>query len=88
MDGAKLRTGGEVWSGTQPPELDPRSRTDGRFAPCPAAGRAAEGLSELPLRGRSIGGGRRTLVAIPPYLIRYRVTCGTVEIIIAGHGAW
>ena len=39
----------------------------------------AESLSEHPLRGRSISGGRRTLAAIPPYLIRYRGTGETVE---------
>jgi addiction module RelE/StbE family toxin len=48
---------------------------------------AAESLAEHPLRGRSTGGGRRALVAIPPYLIRYRITDDTVEIITIRHGA-
>ena len=48
---------------------------------------AAESLSEHPLRGRSISRGRRTLAAIPPYLIRYRVTGEAVEIITIRHGA-
>jgi len=48
---------------------------------------AAESLSEHPLRGRSTGGGRRALVAIAPYLIRYRITDETVEIITIRHGA-
>ena len=48
---------------------------------------AAESLSEYPLRGRSIGGGRRTLAAIAQYLIRYRVTGEMVEIITLRHGA-
>jgi addiction module RelE/StbE family toxin len=48
---------------------------------------AAESLSEHPLRGRSIGGDRRAIVAIPPYHIRYRVIGETVEIITIRHGA-
>ena len=48
---------------------------------------AAESQSEHLLRGRSIGGGSRTLAALPPYLIRFRVTGEIVEIITIRHGA-
>jgi len=48
---------------------------------------AAESLSEYPFRGRSIGLGRRALMTLPPYQIRYRVTSDSVEIIAIRHGA-
>ena len=48
---------------------------------------AAESLSDHPLRGRSIGRGRRARVAIPPYQIRYRILGEVVEIITIRHGA-
>ena len=48
---------------------------------------AAESLSDYPSRGRPLAGGRRALVAIPPYVIRYRITDEVVEIIAIRHGA-
>ena len=48
---------------------------------------AAESLVENPLRGRSIGRGRRALIAVPPYQIRYRVTVNEIEILAIRHGA-
>ena len=48
---------------------------------------AVESLSDYPLRGRPIGGGRRAITAIPPYQIRYRIAGETVEIITIRHGA-
>ena len=48
---------------------------------------AGMSLADHPLRGRAIGGGRRELVTVPPYLIRYRVRGDTVEILAIRHGA-
>ena len=48
---------------------------------------AADGLAELPERGRAIGRGRRELATGPPYLIRYRIKSGLVEILTIRHGA-
>ena len=65
----------------------------GQFAPLAAqrfAARlimAADSLADHPLRGRTLGNRRRELVAIPPYLIRYRVTDSTIEILTIRHGA-
>lgn len=48
---------------------------------------AAEALANLPERGRPIGGGRRELTLIRPYLIRYRVDGESVIITEIRHGA-
>ena len=48
---------------------------------------AGMSLSSHPERGRAIGRGRRELVTVPPYLIRYRIKGDTVEIIAIRHGA-
>jgi toxin ParE1/3/4 len=48
---------------------------------------AGMSLAENPRRGRAIGGGRRELVAVPPYLIRYRIRGDTIEILAIRHGA-
>lgn len=65
----------------------------GQFAP-PAAQRfaarlveAAESLARHPDRGRPSGRYAPELVVIAPYLIRYRVKAGTVQIIRIKHGA-
>lgn len=47
---------------------------------------AAESLAEHPERGRVIGG-LRELAVISPYLIRYRVADGVVQIVRIKHGA-
>ena len=82
-----------VWSRRAQSDLVEIRDYVGQFAPM-AAQRlalrlvtAAESLPELPLRGRSIGAGRRVLVAIPPYQIRYRIMGEVVEIITIRHGA-
>lgn len=82
-----------IWSRRAQSDLAGIRGYVGRFAPL-AAQRlalrlvtAAESLSEHPLRGRAIGGGRRALMALPPYQIRYRVTAETVEIVAIRHGA-
>ena len=49
--------------------------------------RAADALDIQPNRGRPIGGGRRELTTVHPYLIRYRVTAEGVEILQVRHGA-
>lgn len=48
---------------------------------------AAEDLAENPDRGRSIGNGRRELVLIRPYLIRYRAEADAVFILRIRHAA-
>jgi len=65
----------------------------GQFAPL-AAQRfslrlvtAVESLAANPQRGRALLGGRRELTTIPPYLIRYRISGDTIEIITIRHGA-
>ncbi len=48
---------------------------------------AADWLGDSPSIGRSIGNGRRELVTIAPYLIRYRIKKDRVEILTIRHGA-
>lgn len=48
---------------------------------------AAQDLEQHAERGRSFRGGRRELVVIRPYLIRYRVDGDTVVILQIRHGA-
>ncbi|MEI9991821.1 MAG: type II toxin-antitoxin system RelE/ParE family toxin [Rhizomicrobium sp.] len=47
----------------------------------------AESLAEFSERGRPIGGGRRELVIVWPYVIRYRVEPERVVILRIRHGA-
>ncbi len=64
-----------------------------RFSPSAAESisdklmQAGESLAHHPDRGRSIGRGRRELVVVPPYIIRYRVRRETVDILLVRHGA-
>jgi plasmid stabilization system protein ParE len=65
----------------------------GRFAPL-AADRlgdrliaAGESLADQPDRGRPLSRTRRELTIVWPYLLRYRVKNGVVEIISIKHGA-
>jgi toxin ParE1/3/4 len=48
---------------------------------------AVESLVEHPDRGRPVRGGRRDLVAVWPYIVRYRVTADAVIILRIRHGA-
>ncbi len=48
---------------------------------------AALSLEDAPERGRPIGGERRELAVIPPYLIRYRVESDVVWVLEIRHGA-
>lgn len=47
---------------------------------------AAESLGENPARGRPAGA-LRELTTVPPYLIRYRISDDTVQIVRIRHGA-
>jgi toxin ParE1/3/4 len=47
---------------------------------------AGDSLQEHPERGRTVGK-RRELVIVRPYLIRYRIQAGRVEILAIRHGA-
>src|SRR6185312_5933910 len=46
---------------------------------------AANSLAEMPERGRALGRGRRELVVIRPYLIRYRTEDDAVVILRIRH---
>lgn len=48
---------------------------------------AADSLADFPDRGRPASEGRRELVTIPPYLIRYRVS-GDIVIILRPQAEW
>lgn len=48
---------------------------------------AGDSLARFPNRGRSTGDGRRELVTIPPYIIRYRVIDDAVFVLRVRHGA-
>lgn len=48
---------------------------------------AGNSLTVAPNRGRPVAGGRRELVTIPPYVIRYRVDGDTVTIGRIRHSA-
>lgn len=45
-----------------------------------------ESLADFPNRGRPISGGRRELVSVPPYVLRYRVIDDRALIISIHHG--
>lgn len=47
----------------------------------------ASSLRDFPHRGRLAGNGRRELVTVPPYVLRYRVEGETVFITAVRHGA-
>ena len=48
---------------------------------------AVESLAHHPQRGRPVQGDIRELVAVPPYVVRYRIRSETVEIVRIKHGA-
>ncbi|MDO9222264.1 MAG: type II toxin-antitoxin system RelE/ParE family toxin [Caulobacter sp.] len=48
---------------------------------------AAASLDLMPDRGRPVGGDRRELTHVRPYVIRYRVKGNRVEILEVRHGA-
>lgn len=47
----------------------------------------AESLATFPERGRPIGRGRREIVVVRPYVIRYVVVADEVRILSIRHGA-
>ena len=47
----------------------------------------AESLAEFPDRGRDAGAGRREIVSVWPYIIRYRMLVDAVLILRVRHGA-
>src|SRR4051812_12111218 len=56
-----------------------------RFAPRLIA--AVESLADHPMRGRRLHGDVREMVAIRPYVVRYRLRGSAVQIIRIKHGA-
>ena len=47
----------------------------------------ADSLATYPNRGRAVGEGRREMVIVPPYVMRYRVEAERVVILRVWHGA-
>ena len=82
-----------IWSGEARANLSGIRAYIGQFSPLAAQRfsarlvHAAESLAQQPDIGRSIGAGRRELVTIAPYIIRYRVTNDAVVILRIRHGA-
>jgi addiction module RelE/StbE family toxin len=82
-----------VWTAAAVDDLDSIRAYIAQFSPLAAqriAARlkaAAERLDEHAERGRRLGAGRRELVIVPPYLIRYRLDEDTVYILQIRHGA-
>lgn len=81
-----------VWSESAIADLVGIRTYIGQFNPF-AARRMAEaliaagnGLIEFPERGRSLGGGRRELTVVWPYVIRYRVEHERIVILRVRHG--
>lgn len=82
-----------VWSARSKRDLEGIRAYIGQVAPL-AAQRftlglvtAVENLTQQSHRGRPVRGEVRGLVAIPPYIVRYRITSDTVQIVRIKHGA-
>jgi toxin ParE1/3/4 len=82
-----------VWSARSERDLKSIRAYIGQVAPL-AAQRlalrlisAVESLADHPQRGRLVHGDVRELVAINPYVVRYRIRAGSVEIVRIKHGA-
>jgi toxin ParE1/3/4 len=82
-----------VWTRRALADLEAIRSYIGKFSP-QASRRLAARLIEVaaslraqPERGRAITGGRRELTIVAPYLIRYRVRDGVVQILTVRHGA-
>jgi toxin ParE1/3/4 len=82
-----------VWSDRSRRDLENIRAYIGQFKPL-AAQRlterlvaTVESLTAHPHRGRVVGHGLRELTTIAPYLVRYRVTTTTVQVIWIKHGA-
>lgn len=81
-----------IWSQRSRRDLEGIRAYIGQFAPLAAQRFAArlisavESLAEQPDRGRPVGRGIRELLAVPPYLVRYRILDGAVQVIRIRHG--
>jgi toxin ParE1/3/4 len=81
-----------IWSAHSRRDLEGIRAYIGQFAPLAAQlftarlVAAVESLADQPDRGRAAGR-LRELVAVSPYVVRYRVTAGAVQIIRIKHGA-
>lgn len=82
-----------VWSRRALADLIAIRAYIGQFSPLAAQSMArrlkgaADSLAEHPERGRKATATLRELVAIPPYVIRYRVADGVVMIVRIRHAA-
>ena len=47
----------------------------------------ADSMATFPHRGRDVGGGRREMTTVWPYILRYRVDGDTLIILRVRHGA-
>jgi plasmid stabilization system protein ParE len=82
-----------VWSARSKHDLEGIRAYIGQFAPL-AAQRftlrlvtAIENLAQQSHRGRLVRGEVREMVAISPYIVRYRITADAVQIVRIKHGA-
>lgn len=82
-----------VWADEALANLDSIARYIDDFSPLAAQclalriQAAADSLSDYADRGRDVGGGRRELTIIYPYVIRYTVSGDIVRILRIRHGA-
>jgi len=82
-----------VWTRRALADLNAIETYIGQFSPLAARRfvlrlyHAGLALAEQPNRGRPISGGRRELTIVAPYLLRYRVRGGVVQILSLRHGA-
>jgi len=82
-----------VWTAEARANLEALRAYIGEFSPLNAQRfsvrlvNAVDSLADLPDRGRPVGGDRRELTAIFPYIVRYRVTAESVVVLRIRHGA-
>ena len=82
-----------VWTAQAVENLDAIVSYIEAFNPAAAARMAerlvalADSLADFSERGRDVGGGKREMTIVPPYLLRYRVEPDRVIILRIRHGA-
>ena len=82
-----------VWTDRALADVEAANAWIGRHSPLAAQRlalrliEAGDGLELFPMRGRDIGGSRRELTIVWPFVVRYRVRNDTVEILEVWHGA-
>jgi addiction module RelE/StbE family toxin len=93
MSGEAMQRRAVVWSQRSKRDLASIRAYIGQHAPLAAQRftlklvNAVESLADLAERGRPVQGSIRELVVIAPYVVRYRVRAGVVDIVRIKHGA-